>query len=183
MNEPEPITTLSAFSSADAEATGWARGRRQLLDAELYWLSTVRPDGRPHVTPLLGVWTQGALYFCTGADERKGKNLALNPHCILTTGRNTLDDGVDIVVEGDAIAVEAEAEFRDVADAYESKYGAHLTAEAGTWYGMGDAIRAGDTLVYRVAPSTAFGFGKGTRFSQTRWRFDEGDEPSGPAGR
>jgi hypothetical protein len=26
-------------------------------------------------------------------------------------------------------------------------------------------------LVYEVAPTTAFGFGKGTSFSQTRWRF------------
>jgi nitroimidazol reductase NimA-like FMN-containing flavoprotein (pyridoxamine 5'-phosphate oxidase superfamily) len=172
MNEPEPITTLSAFSSADAEATAWARGRGELHDAEVYWLSTVRPDGRPHVTPLLGVWTDGALYFCTGADERKGKNLTQNPHCILTTGRNTLDDGIDIVVEGDATAVEAEAELHDVADAYESKYGPRLTAPAGTWYGLGDAIRTGETLVYRVAPSTAFGFGKGGLFSQTRWRFN-----------
>ena len=27
-------------------------------------------------------------------------------------------------------------------------------------------------LVFRVAPSTAFGFGKGQVFSQTRWRFE-----------
>ena len=49
----------------------------------MYWLSTVRPDGRPHVTPLLGIWLDGALYFCTGPDERKAKNLARNPRCIL----------------------------------------------------------------------------------------------------
>jgi nitroimidazol reductase NimA-like FMN-containing flavoprotein (pyridoxamine 5'-phosphate oxidase superfamily) len=180
MNEPEPITTLSAFSSADAGPTAWARGRDELRDAEVYWLSTVRPDGRPHVTPLLGIWTDGALYFCTGADERKAKNLRQNPRCILTTGRNTLDDGIDIVVEGDAIAVEANAELREIADAFESKYGRHLAAPTGTWFGLGDAIRAGDTLVYRVAPSTAFGFGKGTRFSQTRWRFSDRDVPSRP---
>jgi hypothetical protein len=143
----------------------------------MYWLSTVRPDGRPHVTPLLGIWTGGALYFCTGTDERKAKNLMLNPRCTLTTGRNTLEDGIDIVVEGDATTVEADAELREVAATYESKYGTHLTAATGTWFGLGDAIRAGDALVYRVAPSTAFGFGKGTRFSQTRWRFNNRDEP------
>lgn len=173
MNEPEPVTTLSAFSSADAEPTAWAMGRRELRDAEVYWLSTVRPDGRPHVTPLLGVWMGGALYFCTGADERKAKNLTHNPGCILTTGRNTLEDGIDIVVEGDATTVEADAELSEVAAAYESKYGAHLSAPAGTWFGLGDTIRAGEVLVYRVTLSTAFGFGKGTQFSQTRWRFTE----------
>jgi hypothetical protein len=31
---------------------------------------------------------------------------------------------------------------------------------------------AGDpAFVYEVAPTTAFGFGKGSPFSQTRWRF------------
>jgi nitroimidazol reductase NimA-like FMN-containing flavoprotein (pyridoxamine 5'-phosphate oxidase superfamily) len=65
MGEREPATELSPFSSEDAGPTAWKRGRRELKDAELYWLSTVRPDGRPHVTPLLGVWLDGALYFCT----------------------------------------------------------------------------------------------------------------------
>jgi hypothetical protein len=134
-------------------------------------LSTVRSGGVPHVTPLLGIWLDGAFYFCTGSTERKAKNLARNPHCVLTTGRNGLDDSLDLVVEGEAATVDNEAELRSVADAYESKYGAHLTAPHGTWFGLGDAIRRGDSLVYRVAPSTAFGFGKGQQFSQTRWRF------------
>ncbi|HEY2669274.1 MAG TPA: hypothetical protein VGJ07_02740, partial [Rugosimonospora sp.] len=63
-----------------------------------------------------------------------------------------------------------DAELRSVSEAYESKYGPRLTAPEGTWFGLGDTIRSGDVLVYRIAPATAFGFGKG-KFSQTRWRF------------
>ena len=63
------------------------------------------------------------------------------------------------------------AELRNVADTYESKYGAHFGAPEGIWFGLGDSIRSGQALVYRVVPSTAFGFGKGTPFSQTRWSF------------
>ncbi|MBC6459610.1 pyridoxamine 5'-phosphate oxidase family protein [Actinomadura sp. HBU206391] len=170
MAEREPVTELGAFSSDDAVATEWAQARADLRNAELYWLSTVRPDGRPHVTPLLGVWLDGALYFCTGTAERKAANLAQNPHCVLTTGRNILD-GLDLVVEGAAAGVSDEAELRQVADTFESKYGPRFTAPEGTWFGLGDSIRGGDVLVYRVAPSTAFGFGKGEHFSQTRWRF------------
>jgi nitroimidazol reductase NimA-like FMN-containing flavoprotein (pyridoxamine 5'-phosphate oxidase superfamily) len=170
MVEQEPVTELGPFSSGDAVPTGWARARGDLQDAQVYWLSTVRPDGRPHVTPLLGVWLGGALYFCTGPSERKANNLAQNPHCVLTTGCNTLV-GLDLVVEGEAAEVSDDAELSSVADTYESKYGRHFTAPEGTWSGLGDTIRGGDTLVYRVAPSTAFGFGKGTQFSQTRWRF------------
>jgi len=168
----DPVAELQTeFSSEGATLTPWAEARGRLETAEVYWLTTVRPASRPHVTPLLGVWLDGALYFSTGPDERKAKNLAHNAHCVLTTGRNTLDDGIDLVVEGEAAKVSDKAEFGRVADTYESKYGAHFMAPEGTWFGLGDAIRSGDVLVYRVAPSTAFGFGKGTQFSQTRWRF------------
>ncbi len=171
MVEREPVTDLGAFSSDGAVAAEWATALADLQGAEVYWLSTVRPDGRPHVTPLLGVWLDGALYFCTGPSERKAKNLAQNPNCVLTTGCNGLDDGLDLVVEGAAAMVSEGAELRSVADTFESKYGRHFTAPDGTWFGLGEAIRGGDALVYRVTPTTAFGFGKGRQFSQTRWRF------------
>jgi nitroimidazol reductase NimA-like FMN-containing flavoprotein (pyridoxamine 5'-phosphate oxidase superfamily) len=166
-----PVGELHAgFSSPGATATDWAQGRRQIDAAEVFWLSTVRPDGRPHVTPLLAVWHDGAMYFCTGPDERKAKNLRRNRHCILTTGQNGLD-GLDVVVEGHAVEVSDGAELEQVANTYELKYGAHFTAPEGTWFGLGDAIRACKVLVYRVTPTTILGFAKGEQFSQTRWRF------------
>ena len=170
MAEIEPVTTLSTFSSPNATPTDWSAGRELLVTAELYWLSTVRPDGRPHVTPLLGVWLEGALHFCTGPNERKSKNLAGNPRCILTTGSNTLD-GLDLVVEGTAELVADPALLKRVADTYESKYGPHFTSPQGTWSGLGGAIRGAEIPLYRVAPETAFGFGKGGIYSQTRWVF------------
>ena len=63
------------------------------------------------------------------------------------------------------------AELGLIANAYESKYGVHFTAPEGTWFGLSDAIRRGEALVYRVAPTTILSFGKGEQFSQTRWRF------------
>ena len=168
MPENEPLTELSPFSSKDAVATEWSQARRELQDAEVYWLSTVRPDGRPHVTPLLGVWINGALHFCTGSTERKAKNLAENRHCVLTTGCNDLE-GLDVVVEGQATSVRNRSELRTIADCFESDF----EPPDGTWSGLGDAIRGGDgdVLVFRVDPTTAFGFGKGQPFSQTRWGF------------
>ena len=170
MAEPVPVTELSAFSSANATPTEWSQARDELASAEVYWLSTVRPDGRPHVTPLLGIWVEGALYFCTGPEERKAKNLSENRHCVLTTGQSTLD-GLDLVIEGKAESVSDHTELERVASTYESKYGAHFVAPEGTWSGLGDAIRRAEALVYRVPPETAFGFCKGAVFSQTRWSF------------
>ena len=168
MVEQQPVAELSPFSSPNAVPTEWSRARAELASAEVYWLSTVRPDGRPHVTPLLGIWLEGGFYFCTGPEERKAKNLFANCQCVVTTGRNTLE-GLDLVLEGTAERTSDPAELGRVADTYGSKYGAHFAAPNGTWSGLGDAIRQAEALVYRVAPVTVFGFGKGTPYSQTRW--------------
>src|SRR5690349_3489467 len=117
MTQREPTTTLDrSYSDPKATATPWAAGQAQLQQAEIFWLSTVRPDGRPHVTPLIAVYLDGVLYFCTGADERKAKNIAQNPHVILTTGRNSIhEDGLDMVIEGDAVRVTDNARLQRIA--------------------------------------------------------------------
>jgi nitroimidazol reductase NimA-like FMN-containing flavoprotein (pyridoxamine 5'-phosphate oxidase superfamily) len=134
----------------------------------VYWLSSARPGGQPHVAPLIGVWLDGGFYFCTGEQERKAKNLAENAQVAVTTGSNTLTQGMDIVVEGEAVAVTEDAKVRRVGDAFAAKYG-------DAWRLPGhDGV-----LLFEVMPARAFGFGRedakgpppvGT-FSQTRWRF------------
>jgi nitroimidazol reductase NimA-like FMN-containing flavoprotein (pyridoxamine 5'-phosphate oxidase superfamily) len=170
MAEKEPAAELEPhFSSDDATATPWAEARERLATAKVYWLSTVRPDGRPHVTPVAADWLDDALYFTTGQTERKAKNLALNPRCVVTTGCNVLE-GLDVVVEGDAVRVTDEARLRRLADGYVAKYDQlfRFTVRDGAFY-----LEGGETevLVYELAPTRAFGFGKGESFSQTRWRF------------
>jgi Pyridoxamine 5'-phosphate oxidase len=164
-----PKTELDGRYSTDGAATTtWATVREQLATAEIFWLSTVRPDGRPHVTPLLAVWLEDALCFATGPDERKAMNVAENPHCVLTTGCNSFGRGLDVVVEGDAVRVSDETRLGRLADAYEAKYGSDwkFTVRDGAFQGGG-----GRALVFEVAPVTAFGFAKGEEFSQTRFRF------------
>src|SRR6188472_4014151 len=71
-----PVTELDArYGDPQATPMSWPDAVAALDTAELFWLSTVRADGRPHVTPLLAVWHEGALHFCTGADEQKARNL------------------------------------------------------------------------------------------------------------
>src|SRR5438132_14049555 len=102
----EPITTLDTRHGVPrGGVTEWDETRRVLETAELFWISTVRADGRPHVTPLVAVWLDGAIYFSTGPTEQKAMNLRGNPHVILTTGCNHWDAGLDGVVEGDAVQV------------------------------------------------------------------------------
>ncbi|MFC9326143.1 pyridoxamine 5'-phosphate oxidase family protein [Kitasatospora sp. NPDC057015] len=168
MTDQEPVAELDArYSDDGAHPTEWPEARDRLAAAELYWLSTVRPDGRPHVTPLIAVWVAGALHFCTGGDERKARNLAHNSHCVLTTGTNTLHAGLDVVVEGVAVRLADDAALRTVADAYVAKYGDEWRFEVRDGYFLSSD---GNDPVFRVEPVTAFGFRKG-EYSQTRWRF------------
>ncbi len=171
MTQQEPATKLHAdYSDPKASATPWADAVAQLEQAEIFWLSTVRPDGRPHVTPLIAIWLDEALHFCTGANERKAKNIAQNAQVILTTGRNSMhEDGLDLVIEGDAVRVTDDARLQRIADAYEAKYGPdwHFDVKNSAFNGQEGNIG----LVFTVVPTTAFGFGKGASFSQTRWRF------------
>src|SRR5690349_20794344 len=106
----EPVTTLDQrYSDSKAIATSWEETRRALESAELFTVTTVRADGRPHTTPVVAVWYDGALYFSTGAREQKFRNLRSNPRVLLSTGSAHWNDGLDVVVEGDAIQVKDDA--------------------------------------------------------------------------
>src|SRR5438094_7977674 len=77
-----PAAQLDArFSDPNASATPWERVEHTIEGAELFWISTVRADGRPHVTPLPAVWVDGSLYFCTGPEEQTCVNLAKTANC------------------------------------------------------------------------------------------------------
>jgi general stress protein 26 len=169
MPNPEPEAELDArFSDPEASPTPWADVRRAIEDAELFWISTVRADGRPHVTPLPAVWQDDTIYFCTGAGEQKGVNLEGNAHCALTTGNNAWKVGLDVVVEGAARRVDDDALLGRLAAAWASKY-------RGDWQfdvSNGAFVQDGhEALVFAVRPAKVLAFRKGD-FAQTRFRFD-----------
>jgi general stress protein 26 len=167
MPEIEPTAELhEGFSGPGAVARPWADVVDVLSTSEMFWLSTVRRDGRPHVTPLPAIWLNGALHFCAGAAEQKAKNLESNPRCILTTGTNQLHSGLDVVVEGVAVRVTDTAQLHRLAALWKSKLDWDFTVADG---GFGDPDgRVG--LVFGVTPTKVLSFGK-EPYSQTRYRF------------
>ena len=75
-----------------------------------------------------------------------------------------------MVVEGEAEHVVDMEILRRVADAFPAKYGDDwtFTAEDGHFrHPSGEHFAE----VFVVRPATAFGYGRGDTFSQTRWRF------------
>jgi nitroimidazol reductase NimA-like FMN-containing flavoprotein (pyridoxamine 5'-phosphate oxidase superfamily) len=170
MTDVTPLAELDPRYGEIADAFPWPTARELLVGAELYWLSTVRPDGRPHVTPLPAVWHDGAPHVCTGPDERKARNLAGNPNCVLTTGKNEHWTGVDVVLEGTARRITDDAVLRELAAGWTAKYGSFWTYDVAD--GMFQQGGRSGAVVFRIEPTTAFAFTKGDRnFGQTRYRF------------
>jgi hypothetical protein len=131
----------------------WAESR--LAAARNYWLASVCESGRPHAMAVWAVWQDGALWFSTGKATRKGRNLARDPHCVITTER--ADEAV--IVEGVAEHFPARTAPEDIPRAYATKYG------------MGYPP---DSDVYAVRPTVMFGwYEDAERFpgSATRWGF------------
>jgi nitroimidazol reductase NimA-like FMN-containing flavoprotein (pyridoxamine 5'-phosphate oxidase superfamily) len=169
MTTTEPVTDVDdRYGDPGAQPTDWALARATLAAAELSWISTVRPDGRPHVTPLLTVCEESTVFFCTGPEERKCRNLTENPHVTITTGCNSAHGGLDLVVEGDAVRVVEESALRRLADAWVAKYGEDWRFGVGNGAFLHPA--GGEAWVFAVKATTVFGFGKDP-YSQTRWRF------------
>src|SRR2546423_15346518 len=61
----------------------WNWAEMRLKKSRQYWIATTRPDGRPHVMVVWALWMDGALYFSTGKESRKARNLAANPNCTM----------------------------------------------------------------------------------------------------
>jgi general stress protein 26 len=162
----DPITTIDPrFSEPDAEPTTWQATQEVLENAQMTWVTTVRADGRPHVAPLVAVWLDGALHFTTGPEEQKAVNLAANPNVVLTTGRDTWDEGVDVVVEGPAYRVTDRETLARLAAAWRTKWDGRWVYEVGDGVFLNDV--GGPALVFAVEPTKVLAFGKGT-FSHTR---------------
>src|SRR3712207_2502017 len=96
----------------------WSWASEQLAAARNYWVSTTRPDGRPHAAPVWGVWLDETFYFGTGSTSRKGRNLARNPAVVVH-----LESGDEsVILEGVAEPVTDPSLLQRYADAYEAKY-------------------------------------------------------------
>jgi general stress protein 26 len=160
---------VSEFSEPGSAAVPWADVQRVLSESEMFWLSTVRRDGRPHVAPLPAMWLDGRLHFCTGAREQKARNIEANPRCVLTTGTSAYRSGVDVVVEGTVARISDEPTLTRLAGMWRDKLDWPFEVIDGQFRDPGgDAHRA---TVFALTPTKVLAFTKAP-YSQTRYTFD-----------
>lgn len=169
-------TVSPSYGDPSAEAPPWADIDQRLTDAALYWIVTVRRDGRPHAVPLCGVWHDGAFWFCTGDDEQKMRNLDHDPHVVVTAGplgAAGWKNGKDIAVEGVAERVDDPSVVEVMAQAWREKYDGDWDFEArhGRFFEVSDqgGSTGGGAVLFRVPPSKVLVFGD--EHGQTTYRF------------
>jgi Pyridoxamine 5'-phosphate oxidase len=71
----------------------WSHVIDRMSQAMHYWICTVGPDRRPHVTPVDGLWLDDHLYFGGSPKTRRNRNLATNPAASVH-----LDGSTDVVI-------------------------------------------------------------------------------------
>jgi hypothetical protein len=170
----------------ESETTSWDLARERLADPEdarTSWLATTRPDGRPHLMPVIAFWIDGAMHIVVGEGTRKGRNLAADGRCVVATSSTTLPS-IDIVLEGNAEPL-TEDEVPHIAEVLNAK-GWPLEAKGDKVFGP-NAPTAGPPpyTIFRIVQSKVFGlpgmFGM-EQFDQselprpTRWDFENTDE-------
>jgi general stress protein 26 len=151
----------------------WSRAEQQLEAAEgqmdaHFFLSTVRPDGRPHVAGVGALWVDGKIYFVSGAATRKSKNLAERADCAISVNLPDLD----LVVEGTAARVTDRPTLERLAERYAAQ-GWPATVEGDAFTAPYSAPSAGPPPwdLYEFTPRTAFGVASAEPHGATRWRF------------
>jgi len=138
----------------------WSWALERIEKSHNYWISTTRPDGRPHLMVIWGVWWENAFWFSTGPRTRKAKNIAADPHCVV--GTEKADEAV--IVEGIAQEIKDRPVWKQIAGIYDRKYGGDMLP----------MLESSDGCIFRVEPELAFGQDEHAENfveSATRWRF------------
>lgn len=139
-------------TSPPGERFPWSRVEELLASVRACWIGTTRPNGRPHAAPVWGVWLDGVLYFSTGKESRKGRNLAANP---AAAAHIEGAEGEMVILEGFAEEIGDATALAPVWVAYSAKY---------DWAVEGYPF-------YALRPQVAFSFREDLGETATRWTF------------
>jgi PPOX class probable F420-dependent enzyme len=104
----------------------------RLRSDKMVWLTTVRPDGRPHTIPVWFLWESATLLIFSKVKTQKVRNLCQN-HSVMLALDDTKNGRDVVILEGTAELLER-GEGREALQAYGEKYreglqGIGVTAE------------------------------------------------------
>jgi hypothetical protein len=155
-----PAIVPEGYTRTDMEQRllPWEHFERRMTESLTYWIATTRPNGRPHVSPIWGIWHDGRFWFDGSPETRRGKNIAQNPHICVN-----LEDGMAVVIMEGIVTdlTTPDLELRKtLSRIYKAKYTEHgYSPEPETW----------ESGIYVTEPHTALAW---TEFGvdMTRWK-------------
>jgi PPOX class probable F420-dependent enzyme len=144
--------------ASGGERLPWSWAVERLAAARNYWICTTRPDGRPHASPVWGLWLDDAVWFSTAHASQKARNLARDASLVVH-----LESGDDVVVlEGEAVEERGADALARFLDAYEPKYG------------LRPDLDALDAAVFVLRPRIAYTWQERSYLeTATRWLFGQ----------
>jgi hypothetical protein len=151
---------LGKSNDSPSKLKPWSWALERLEKSHNYWIATARPDARPHLMLVWGIWWQEAFWFSTGPRTRKAKNLAGNSRCAI--GTESADEAV--ILEGSVQVITDRSVWKPFADVYNRKYGGDI----------GPLLESSDGSIFRVTPEIVFGQDEHVEnFTEavTRWSF------------
>jgi hypothetical protein len=163
---PELERSLAGEKSG---TTSWEVARDRLANPEdqrTSWLATTRPDGRPHLMPVIAFWIDGAIHIVAGEGTRKARNLAADGRCVIATSSTTLPS-LDIVVEGRADPLIDNDAVGHIAEVL-SASGWPLGAKGDKVYPHAPTAGPPPYTILRIVPSKVFGLPRHVRDRSVR---------------
>jgi hypothetical protein len=167
-----PRQTVNLAERYGEEPMPWSRAAEALGSGSLgpeipCFLGTVGRDGRPHSAGIGVAELDGSLYFTSGPDTRKSRNLA-SPACTLSLRL----DGIDLVLEAEAHRVTDWPTLAAVATVFrEGGWPAEAEGDAITAPYSAQSAGPPPWHLYRLTCHTAFGVGLREPHGASRWRF------------
>src|SRR5215218_6713896 len=130
------------------------------------WLTTINPNGMPHVTPVGCIQVNGVWCFTSGPGTRKSGNIAADPRCVVSVATHPFD----LVIEGTAERVIDPDELRTVAEAF-NKDGWPAQVDGDAFTAEYSAPSAGPPpwQLFKITPATVFAFGTAEPYGATRF--------------
>lgn len=162
----EPVASrphMSGYGTLPADQGSgllpWAWALARLHESHDFWLATVWPDGRPHLSPVWAVWDDGGLWFSAGPKSRKMRNIRAGSPATMSTE----DPENPVVVEGTVEVVTAPDRLLRFVAVVNVKYRTEYSIEF---------FSPDQAAVAMVHPARAFGLMMNDfDGSPTRWTF------------
>ena len=156
-NTEEPRDRALRPPPASAVLRSLVRVHDLLANARIVWLSSIRPDGRPHVVPTWFDWDGEVITVFARSDAQKLRNVRHEPRVMVAIGRADPSFEVELL-EGVASVVTAPdsaAQQVRPSDRFTAKYSAAFAGPEGTV----DSFAAEFTHALKIRPTRLLDWG------------------------